>query len=646
MELISLRSRIKGTVFWDSLLKYKVFYLIPLMVLFFSNSLWGQLDTEIKIAFMADVHFADVYPNPETGKYVIANDTTTSLIRTMNAQLHSTRLFNENYFAFRAALEDAVSKGIKIIALPGDFSDDGQPMNIKGLNRLLDQYSKRYGLTFFLAPGNHDPTTPFGRKGGKKDFLGDNGKAQPIMSEAGMHESDSINENPTIILNEVKEWGYEEIVSELNEHGFFPKREYIYWETPFAPYDYESYTFKKAVRASGISKRGFAASYSEVNLPDVSYLVEPVNGLWLLALDANVHLLNDSGEFHGNGIGYNQVLKHKKHLISWTTKVVKEASRLGKVLIAFSHYPMLDFNDGASEEMIKLFGEGAFQARRNPDDLVGEIFADTGLRVHVGGHMHLNDTGSFKSSRGNTLINVQTPSLAAYPSAYKIITIHKSHVLEVKTILLDSIPGYNTFFESYEVEHEFLSSLPKENIWNKMLLSAQSYEEFVNGHLQDLVRLRLIPGDFPMEMLESLKLNGWELLVFSKIEEILTVKDFSDYLESNDFRKKYIKAKEQAEIALDNLGQKKADFVNWDGTELILDFYRLRLADKLALKTIPEERLMAYTILFDSLFENEDNKELILLKTFARIFQKQLNGEPAIDFMIDLQSGSVVPKVK
>ncbi len=56
--------------------------------------------------------------NPRNGKFVT--------IRTMEAQLNSTRIFNENYFAFLAALDDVARRKIKYVVLPGDFSDDGQ----------------------------------------------------------------------------------------------------------------------------------------------------------------------------------------------------------------------------------------------------------------------------------------------------------------------------------------------------------------------------------------------------------------------------------------------------------------------------------------------------------------------------------------
>ena len=111
---------------------------------------WGLLSScssnkaihteELQIAVIADVHLQDVYGklkdsdyrgirNPENGNY--------ALIRTMGSQLRSTRIFNENYFAFLTALDDIVRRKIKYVILPGDFSDDGQAVHIKGLKRIL-----------------------------------------------------------------------------------------------------------------------------------------------------------------------------------------------------------------------------------------------------------------------------------------------------------------------------------------------------------------------------------------------------------------------------------------------------------------------------------------------------------------------------
>src|SRR5256885_9885260 len=89
------------------------------------------------VAFMADVHFQDVYGDLKNSSFkgVPTANGMFATIRTMYAQLTSTRLFNENYFAFRAALDDSLAKGVKLVAFPGDFSDDGQPLNVNGLDR-------------------------------------------------------------------------------------------------------------------------------------------------------------------------------------------------------------------------------------------------------------------------------------------------------------------------------------------------------------------------------------------------------------------------------------------------------------------------------------------------------------------------------
>lgn len=97
------------------------------------------------------MHFQDLYgefsdsnfkgiENPKTGKKTI--------LRTMDSQLHSTRIFNENYFAFLAALDDIAKRNIKIVALPGDYTDDGQAYNLRGLKKVLEEYQKKIRCGF------------------------------------------------------------------------------------------------------------------------------------------------------------------------------------------------------------------------------------------------------------------------------------------------------------------------------------------------------------------------------------------------------------------------------------------------------------------------------------------------------------------
>ena len=52
-----------------------------------------------RIAFISDAHIQNIVDYPE-------------LVRSMEVQVQSTRLFNENYYALIAALEDAAKRGL------------------------------------------------------------------------------------------------------------------------------------------------------------------------------------------------------------------------------------------------------------------------------------------------------------------------------------------------------------------------------------------------------------------------------------------------------------------------------------------------------------------------------------------------------
>lgn len=578
---------------------------------------------DVQIAFIADAHLQDIFAKFQDNKYQgIQNPITGEYanIRTMNSQLHSTRIFNENYFAFLEALNDISKRGIKQVVLPGDFSDDGQPVHVRGLRKILNEYSKKYGMSFFVTTGNHDVVKPFAQDAIKTDFLGKDGKEQIISSSKNNIPKDE-NQLEPIITADIKNWGYKETINEMQAFGFFPKKNYLYWETPFSDYNYETYNFEKALAESDLGKRMYPVKNTNLFLPDASYLVEPLKGIWFLAIDANAYVPNEklSGlpnnphDFSGANIGYNNVLIYKKHLIEWVKKVSAEAKQKGKTLIAFSHYPMIDFNDDASPELRTLFGSNKMQLSRVPNEEVAQIFADAGIQVHFGGHMHINDTGVRTTAKGNTLFNIQTPSLAAYMPAYKILTIHPDAVLEVQTVVLGKVSKFNSLFPFYKEEYAHLKELKKPNIWNKEILNTKDYEDFTKWHLKELVRLRFLPEDFPVEFSASLlKLSGTDLA----------------YINKNT-------AEVDAEIKSNSLEAK--DFDSWTGFDMIFDFYRLKSADELAIPEIGANRLKQYKIVCSQLEKSDDGKMVL----WAKIFLKTMSGKPSDHFKISLKTNQI-----
>lgn len=624
---------------------------LTLVAFSYTISITAQRKDEVKIAFLADVHLQDLYGNLKGTDFkgiINPKDNRYTLLRTMDAQLHSTRIFNENYFAFTTALNDIAKRNIHIVALPGDYSDDGQPVHVRGLQHILNEYSKKYNIQFFITTGNHDPVGPFAQEAGKDDFLGEGGKSQAIFSKEGIYKQNTGNELPVVITPDIARMGYEGITAYLKDFGFFPQQQHKYWATPFSTYTTEDYTFNKANEQAALNKRMYdvAPGYT---VPDVSYVVEPVDGLWLMAIDGNVYLPKNNGSttdpknYRGADLGYNNVFTNKKHLITWTQKVAADAKRLGKTLIAFSHYPMVEFNDDASPQIEALMGKGRWQLDRVPVEEVAQAFADAGVQIHFGGHMHINDTGIRKTEKGNTIVNIQTPSLAAYIPAYKLLTIKSGNMLEIETVTIDDVPQFDTLFSLYETEYNYLKSTGAKDIWNHDILKTKNYHEFTDFHLKELVRLRFLPDDWPVEFKDFiLNVSGEELFVLANI----TLDGSFEELSKNKSKStEWKQAEAEAKKVLSKNRLKLGDFKKWNGLDLVTDFYRIRSADQLALADISSERVKQYKFLADCFTKNsasaENNPVRKNLVLFFTILNKFLNGDPANHFSIDLKTGTV-----
>ncbi len=609
-----------------------------IIILLLATQAGAQEKNFSEIAFVADIHFMDIYAEYENfdGLSLPGTDKKAK-IRTMQAQLHSTRLFNENYFVLKTVLDDIVKRGIKLVALPGDYTDDGQPVNVNGLREILQEYQDKYGIKFFITTGNHDPVRPYNIDAGKVDFLGENGQNQPVFNKKDLYTVKE-GENAVLIEPGLQKAGYKDIMTSLADFGFFPRQDYLYWETPFSKYTPEDYLFKKAQEVSGLSHRVYKLNDS-LAIPDASYLVEPVEGLWLLAIDGNTYVPQKNRGLSGAGLGYNNTLIYKKHLFNWIKDVADKAEELNKELIAFSHYPAVDFNEDASGELEHFLGKGKWQLNRVPREQIAQTLAKAGIKIHFAGHMHINDTGKRSYDNNNFLINIQTPSLAAYIPGYKILKL-RDELAEIETISIVEVPDFNQLFPLYKMEHDYLQKNGKE-IWDKRILKSENYHEFTKYHLENLVNLRFLPNDWPDEFRKFMAaLNGMELVYLSQYDGQRSPEDFlKDKIKLNKIKQELI-----TEINLKSYKKLGTD-------EMIMDFYKIRNADKLAFKDIGRERLDKYRLIITLAMENTQlknskNKNAQKLYQFLSIFDKFLQGLPANNFSIDMETGEILELAK
>jgi 3',5'-cyclic AMP phosphodiesterase CpdA len=603
-----------------------------LLVLLFIYQARAQEELPTKIAFLADVHFQDLFGtledtefrgilNPGSNKY--------TLLRTMDSQLHSTRIFNENYFALLAALDDIVKRKIKLVALPGDYTDDGQPIHLRGLRTILNHYSQNYSIQFFITTGNHDPSGPIALDAGKNDFLGEHGKRQPVFSKDSLYNNNSDLEYPVVVSRDIAKMGYVGVMEAMMEFGFFPNENNFYWETPFSEYNPDTYDYDKALESSHIEKRTYLLKDSLL-IPDASYLVEPVKGLWLLAIDGNTYVPQENGQLSGAGMGYNNAIIYKPHLFTWLKKVVEASKKYNKKLVAFSHYPAVDFNEDTSGELRALFGEDKWQLERVPEEQIAKTMADAGIKLHFAGHMHINDTGKRSYDNNSFIVNIQTPSLAAYIPGYKILSVGHN-TAEIETIVIDEVPRFNELFPIYHMEYNFLKE-SGQPVWDNAILQSKSYHEFMGSHLENLVKLRFL-DDWSSDFHEFLSgLSGKEIFILSQNQSI---PEPLDSLKNG-------RELSEIEVRFENL----EDYESWAGEDMILDFYKIRNADKLAFRDIPQMRLDQYRIILEAFQRNSHLKDAEIeyahdLNLFMSIFGSFMKGLPASHFKINLQTGEI-----
>ncbi len=522
-----------------------------------------ELNTQI--AFIPDVHFHDIYADFNQAGFAgikLNSQANPVAIRSMRTQLHSTRLFNENYFALIAALDDIAARNVKLVAVPGDFTDDGQPIHLKGLKTLLSDYSERYGIRFFAIPGNHDPVKPIRTAAGKSDFLNNEGREVAIFSRD--HRNCKASHPETLFCDDgIAHGGYQEIISAMADFGLMPNNQDLRWQTPFE--SNQSTLLERQYQQCSEDKKHC------VMLPDTSYLVEPIDGLWLLAIDANVYLpefKNNQLTFKGSGnAGYNKVLTEKPYLIRWIKQIVSTAKKQNKTLIAFSHFPMGEFYDQQSESIKGLFGNNAFQLTRKPTNRTQSALAETGLRLHIGGHMHMNDTSIIRT-KTNTLYNIQAPSISAYRPAYKLVSIKGSEA-KVDTVLLNSVANFDTLFPAYKKEYNYLAEHNPDEKWLADILDSENYRQFTLQHLTGLAKWRFIPQEWP----DSFK----TILLSYSLHELLS-------LYENPTSPPITKA--------------SGTFLNRVTLfDFIRDFYLIRNAGSLAFEDIPKIHLKAYKLM-------------------------------------------------
>ncbi|MDO1583118.1 metallophosphoesterase family protein [Rhizobium oryzicola] len=413
----------------------------------------------MQLAVVADVHLHDLY-----GGYGLIDEGSGGMaLRTLADTMASTRVFNESHPAFLAVLEDIVGRGIRTVVLLGDYSDDGQPGAVAALKRILSLYEERHGLRFFATFGNHDCFGPEPRHQGKWLTVG--AESEPVLVT-----SDPDAPLPAVVKPAMRGMSTAEAMQAMGGYGIARPGHVGHWETPFG------------------DREALQERYPEGGDPealDASYLVEPHDGLWLLVLDANVFTCKNGFSKLESDAAWDHVLARRPYLLEWIEAVAQRAKRLGKTLLAFSHYPALPLSLMGEGERSIAVGTSDW-LKRMPSLETGRSLAGAGLTWHFSGHMHVAGRTQLYG-----LTNVAVPSPVGYPGGYVVIDIDGPAV-EVQMVELTEVAGFDVAFAAYNAQRQH-----DPNGLSALVIGAAGYADFLEAHLRALVTLRHVPNDWP-----------------------------------------------------------------------------------------------------------------------------------------------------
>ncbi|MBN2248011.1 MAG: metallophosphoesterase [Coriobacteriia bacterium] len=160
----------------------------------------------------------------------------------------------------------------------------------------------------------------------------------------------------------------------------------------------------------------------------LSYVAEPVDGLWLLALDATRSEENEPGGEEVTAGAFTQAQ------VDWIEEVLQEARAGGVAVIAMMHHGVVEHWEGQS----KLHPE--YLVEDYPS--VGALLASYGVRVVFTGHYHAQDIARGDFGEDGFLYDIETGSLATAPCPVRYCDLSGSELAVRSETIVDRLrPG-------------------------------------------------------------------------------------------------------------------------------------------------------------------------------------------------------------
>jgi 3',5'-cyclic AMP phosphodiesterase CpdA len=182
--------------------------------------------------------------------------------------------------------------------------------------------------------------------------------------------------------------------------------------------------------------RNFGFSEAIASDPDsLSYVVEPVQGLWILALDSCRYREQEPrDEPVTDGMFYPATL-------AWLGEILERSVQEDKAVVGFLHHAVMEHHPGHEKHDGEYIIDGFEE--------IGRLFADYRVRVIFSGHDHAQDITMKRWSEGLFLYGVQTGSLVTTPSPYRVVSIGSDQMCDITSRFVDRIESHPVGFREF-----------------------------------------------------------------------------------------------------------------------------------------------------------------------------------------------------
>jgi len=202
-----------------------------------------------------------------------------------------------------------------------------------------------------------------------------------------------------------------------------------------------SYSGDTTVPVESITAEEFAEIYRDFGYDEalerdpnsLSYVAEPVSGLWILAMDSCLYTENTDSPVTGG--------RFSESTLNWIKVKLGEAQSKKEVVFGMMHHGIVEHFTGQT----MMFPDYVLEDWTT----VSEEFADSDMQVVFTGHFHAQDIVERTTEDGNSIFDIETGSLVTYPCPYRVIQLSSSGELSVSSKKITQI-NYGTGGKSFQ----------------------------------------------------------------------------------------------------------------------------------------------------------------------------------------------------